>query len=124
MYHPGEMYNRPICGRSTGAYTNLGDLQRDLMGVKFHPTKKKVYWLNFRTSFIVPSFIKRNVSETGFCHLPRAKNLLSGAKIDGIQPPNMVLNLKKNLGKINRLVLFHTIRTTWKTKKKRIKIDI
>jgi hypothetical protein len=21
------MYNRPICGRSTGAYTNLGDLQ-------------------------------------------------------------------------------------------------
>jgi hypothetical protein len=35
------MYNRPICGRSTGAYTNLGDLQRDLMGVKSHPTKKK-----------------------------------------------------------------------------------
>jgi hypothetical protein len=28
-----------ICGRSTGAYTNLGDLQRDLMGVKSHPTK-------------------------------------------------------------------------------------
>jgi hypothetical protein len=25
--------------RSTGAYTNLGDLQRDLMGVKSHPTK-------------------------------------------------------------------------------------
>jgi hypothetical protein len=36
------MYNRPICGRSTGAYTNLGDLQGDLMGVKSHPTKKKV----------------------------------------------------------------------------------
>jgi hypothetical protein len=36
----GEMYNRPICGRSTGAYTNLGDLQRDLMGVKSHPTQK------------------------------------------------------------------------------------
>jgi hypothetical protein len=35
------MYNRPICGRSTGAYTNLGDLQRDLMGVKSHPTKIK-----------------------------------------------------------------------------------
>jgi hypothetical protein len=34
------MYNRPICGRSTGAYTNLGELQRDLMGVKSHPTKK------------------------------------------------------------------------------------
>jgi hypothetical protein len=39
MYHPGKMYNRPICGRSTGAYTNLGDLQKDLMGVKSHPTK-------------------------------------------------------------------------------------
>jgi hypothetical protein len=26
------MYNRPMCGRSTGTYTNLGDLQRDLMG--------------------------------------------------------------------------------------------
>jgi hypothetical protein len=35
------MYNRPMCGRSTGAYTNLGDLQRDLMGAKSHPTKKK-----------------------------------------------------------------------------------
>jgi hypothetical protein len=35
------LYNRPICGRSTGAYTNLGDLQRDLMGVKSHPTKLK-----------------------------------------------------------------------------------
>jgi hypothetical protein len=39
IYHPGKMYNRPMCGRSTGAYTNLGDLQRDLMGVKSHPTK-------------------------------------------------------------------------------------
>jgi hypothetical protein len=38
-YHPGKMYNRPMCGRSTGTYTNLGDLQRDLMGVKSHPTK-------------------------------------------------------------------------------------
>jgi hypothetical protein len=28
-----------LCGRSTGTYTNLGDLQRDLMGVKSHPTK-------------------------------------------------------------------------------------
>jgi hypothetical protein len=35
------MYNRPMCGRSTGTYTNLGDLQRDIMGVKSHPTKKK-----------------------------------------------------------------------------------
>jgi hypothetical protein len=35
------MYDRPICGRSTEAHTNLGDLQRDLMGVKSHPTKKK-----------------------------------------------------------------------------------
>jgi hypothetical protein len=39
MYHPGKMYNRPVCGRSTGAYTNLGDLQRDLMVVKSHPNK-------------------------------------------------------------------------------------
>jgi hypothetical protein len=39
MYHPGKMYNRPMCGRSTGAYTNLGDLPKDLMGVKSHPTK-------------------------------------------------------------------------------------
>jgi hypothetical protein len=37
-----EMCNRPICGRSTGAYTNLGDLHRDLMGVKSHPTKKPI----------------------------------------------------------------------------------
>jgi hypothetical protein len=43
MYHPGKIYKRPICGHSTGAYTNLGDLQRDLMGVKSHPTKKKIY---------------------------------------------------------------------------------
>jgi hypothetical protein len=41
MYHLGKMYNRPICGRNAGAYMNLGDLQRDLMGVMSHPTKKK-----------------------------------------------------------------------------------
>jgi hypothetical protein len=35
------MYNRPMCGRSTGTYTNLGDLQRDPMGVKSHPTKER-----------------------------------------------------------------------------------
>jgi hypothetical protein len=40
IYHPVKMYNRPMCGRSTGTYTNLGDLQRDLMGVKSHSTKK------------------------------------------------------------------------------------
>jgi hypothetical protein len=39
IYHPGKMYNRPMCGRSTGTYNNLGDLQRDLMGVKSHLTK-------------------------------------------------------------------------------------
>jgi hypothetical protein len=39
IYHLGKMYNRPICGLCTGANTNLGDLQRDLMGVKSHPTK-------------------------------------------------------------------------------------
>jgi hypothetical protein len=36
------MYNRPICGRSIGAYTNLGDLQRDLMGVKSPHQIKKI----------------------------------------------------------------------------------
>jgi hypothetical protein len=41
IHHPGKMYNRPMCGRSTGDYTNLGNLQMDLMGVKSHPTKKK-----------------------------------------------------------------------------------
>jgi hypothetical protein len=46
IYLPGKMYNRPMCGRSTGTYTNLGDLQRDLMGVKSHPTKKKHSPLN------------------------------------------------------------------------------
>jgi hypothetical protein len=35
------MYNRPICGRSTGAYTNLGDLQRDLRGLSPTPPNKK-----------------------------------------------------------------------------------
>jgi hypothetical protein len=50
------MYNRPICGRSTGTYTNLGDLQRDLMGVKSHPTKKKkTYLAAFPCSICVSS---------------------------------------------------------------------
>jgi hypothetical protein len=40
MYHLGKMYNRPMCDRSIGTYTNLGDLQMDLMGVKFHKKKK------------------------------------------------------------------------------------
>jgi hypothetical protein len=35
------MYNRPICGRSTGAYTNLGDLQRDLRGLSPTPPNNK-----------------------------------------------------------------------------------
>jgi hypothetical protein len=39
--HPGTMYHRPICGRSTGAYTNLGDLQRDLRGLSPTPPNKK-----------------------------------------------------------------------------------
>jgi hypothetical protein len=41
MYHPGTVYNRPICGRSTGAYTNLGDLQKDLRGLSPTPPNKK-----------------------------------------------------------------------------------
>jgi hypothetical protein len=44
IYHPGKMYNRPMCGRSTGTYTNLGDLQRDLRGLSpTPPNKKKLY---------------------------------------------------------------------------------
>jgi hypothetical protein len=35
------MYNKPICGRSTGTYTNLGDLQRDLIGLSPTPPNKK-----------------------------------------------------------------------------------
>jgi hypothetical protein len=35
------MYNRPMCGRSSGTYKNLGDLQRDLRGlVPPHQIKK------------------------------------------------------------------------------------
>jgi hypothetical protein len=41
IYHPGKMYNRPMCGCSTGTYTNLGDLQRDLMGLSPTPPNKK-----------------------------------------------------------------------------------
>jgi hypothetical protein len=52
IYLPGKMYNRPMYGRSTGAYTNLGDLQRDLMGVKSHPTKKKRYVHCFRQNAV------------------------------------------------------------------------
>jgi hypothetical protein len=36
----GKMYNRPMCGRSTGTYTNLGDLQRDLRELSPTPPKK------------------------------------------------------------------------------------
>jgi hypothetical protein len=39
----GKMYNRPMCGRSTGTYTNLGDLQRDLSGLSPTPPNKKNY---------------------------------------------------------------------------------
>jgi hypothetical protein len=37
------MYNRPMCGRSIGAYTNLGDLQRDLRGLSPTPPNKNKY---------------------------------------------------------------------------------
>jgi hypothetical protein len=37
------MYNRPMCGRSTGTYKNLGDLQRDLRGLSPTPPNKKTY---------------------------------------------------------------------------------
>jgi hypothetical protein len=35
------MYNRPMCGRSTGTYKNLGGLQRDLRGLSPTPPNKK-----------------------------------------------------------------------------------
>jgi hypothetical protein len=61
MYHQGKMYNRPICGRSTGAYTNLGDLQRDLIGVKSHPTKlKKNYVLYMFLTINSDYFLKHH----------------------------------------------------------------
>jgi hypothetical protein len=41
IYHPGKMYNRPMCGRSTGTYTNLEDLQRHLRGLSPTPSNKK-----------------------------------------------------------------------------------
>jgi hypothetical protein len=41
IYHPGKMYNRPMCGRSTGTYKNPGDLQRDLRGLSPTPPNKK-----------------------------------------------------------------------------------
>jgi hypothetical protein len=40
MSHPGKMYNRPMCGRSTGTY-KIGDLQRDLRGLSPTPPNKK-----------------------------------------------------------------------------------
>jgi hypothetical protein len=39
------MYNKPMCGRSTGTYTNLGDLQRDLRGLSPTPPNKKTLYL-------------------------------------------------------------------------------
>jgi hypothetical protein len=41
IYHPGKMYNRPMCDRSTGTYKNLGDLHRDLRGLSPTPPNKK-----------------------------------------------------------------------------------
>jgi hypothetical protein len=41
IYHPGKMHNRPMCGRSAGTYTDLGDLQRDLRGLSPTPPNKK-----------------------------------------------------------------------------------
>jgi hypothetical protein len=41
IYHPGKMHNRPMCGRSTGTYKSLGDLQRDLRGLSPTPPNKK-----------------------------------------------------------------------------------
>jgi hypothetical protein len=69
IYHPGKMYNRPICGCSTGAYTNLGDLQRDLMGVKSHPTKLKKLlraWLYLLSSLALHfgKFLQQNICTT------------------------------------------------------------
>jgi hypothetical protein len=57
----GEMYNRPICGRSTGAYMNLGDQQRDLMGVKSHPTKKKNCTHAYHYIYIISILLRDNL---------------------------------------------------------------
>jgi hypothetical protein len=48
IYHLGKMYDRPMCGRSTGTYTNLGDLQRDLRGLSPTPLNKK----NSRSKYV------------------------------------------------------------------------
>jgi hypothetical protein len=42
MYHPGKMYNRPMCGRSTGTYRDLWDLkQRDLRNLNLGDLRKR-----------------------------------------------------------------------------------
>jgi hypothetical protein len=51
------MYNRSMCGRSSGTYTNLGDLQKDLMGVKSHPTKLKRN-TDDTTRFVTPFYFR------------------------------------------------------------------
>jgi hypothetical protein len=59
MYHPEKMYNRPMCGRSIGTYMNLGDLQRDLIGVKSHPTPPNNWIIrkeNLNTAFFLKNW--------------------------------------------------------------------
>jgi hypothetical protein len=62
IYHPGKMYNRPMCGRSTGTYTNLGDLQKDLRGLSPTPPNKK----NMTVSFIRSHLRKTVRSEDNY----------------------------------------------------------
>jgi hypothetical protein len=86
IYHPGKMYNRPMCGRSTGTYKNLGDLQRDLSGLSPTPPKKSQaktsmkqaasgvnIWLNrrFLVLSLVWSFLQGQLLEREVHYLPR-----------------------------------------------------
>jgi hypothetical protein len=66
----GEMYNRPMCGHSTGTYTNLGNLQRDLRGLSPTPPNKKKINNHMCYLLISPSTTTLNNTEdkTLCCH--------------------------------------------------------
>jgi hypothetical protein len=66
MYHPGKMYNRPMCGRSAGTYTNLGDLQRDLRGLSPTPPNNKKKDKKPRWEFFCEYTVFLNPKETPF----------------------------------------------------------
>jgi hypothetical protein len=95
MYHRGKMYNRPICGRSAGAYTNLGDLERDLMGVKSHPTKKNSCPV-VNVGYFRRGYSDRHVKLTIHLHLvPR----LRMCRVVSVSPTQFYTRRGKALGK-------------------------